>query len=140
MAKRILSRNPNFRPDKPQALVKRERSTLCSMSLVHLANHRRHFLERRGLHDLQVRLVDMPWYWLRTATVTGTMCLRYGVDGLAESQRACRLQGVLERHGYLTSGLFLRQDAEARSLSIWMSCSRKPLPDCTHFEKGNCTF
>lgn len=95
------------------------------MSLVHLVSHRRHFLERRGLHDLQVRSVDMPWYWLRTATMTGTMCLRCGVDGLAESQRAGRLQGVLELHGYLTSGLLLRQDAEARSLSIWISCSIK---------------
>lgn len=107
--------------------------TLCSTSLVHLVNHRRHFLERRGLHDLWVRSVDMPWYWLRTTTMTGTMCLRCGVDGLAESQRAGRLQGVLELHGYLTSGLLLRQDAEARSLSIWISCSIKPLPDCAHF-------
>lgn len=135
MTERILSRNPNCRPDKAQALVKRELSTLGSMSLVHPANHRRHFVEKSGLHGLQVRLVDMPWYWLRTATVTGTMCLKRGVDRLADSQRPRQLQGVLKLHGYRTSGLLLRPDAEARSLSIFLAYSIKPLPDCIHFKR-----
>lgn len=81
--------------------------------------------------------VKINWYALvlRTATVTGVMCLSCGVDRLADSQRACELQGTLKLHGCRTSGLLLRWEAEARRLSILFSYSIKPLPDWTHFKR-----
>lgn len=45
------------------------------------------------------------------------MCLRHGIDKLADSERTCQLQHVLRLHGYHTSGLHLQSDAKAGRLS-----------------------
>lgn len=117
MAERILLRNPNFRPERAQVLARWELATQWSVSFMNPIRLSKNLLEGRALHGLQVRLADVPWYWARTAIVTGTMLLRHGIDKLADSERTCQLQRVLRLHGYHTSGLHLQRDAKAGCLS-----------------------
>lgn len=114
IAERTLSRDPDLRPGIAWAGA--------THAVVHVFG-------ASGQPQQDTFWSERSWHALvlGTATVAGTMCLGCGGHALADSQRACQLQGGLKLHGYCPSGVHHQHDAEARGLSSLVPHSVTPL-------------